>query len=67
MALLSLAKPDTARYAPGTYHTDGQRLLRIDAGPSPRLRQVEDCRSLDVEMIPLAELHALGLRPEDRS
>jgi hypothetical protein len=63
MGLLSLAKPDAARYAPGTYHTHGHRLLRIEAGPSHELRQVEDRRTLDVAMIPMLELQALGLRP----
>ena len=63
MGLLSLARPDAARYAPGTYHTDGRRLLRVTAGANHELRQVEDCRTLEVEMIPLLELQALGLRP----
>ena len=67
MGLLSLAKPDVVRPAPGTYHTDGSRLLRVDAGANHELRQVEDCRTLEVEAIPLLELQALGLRPIGRS
>jgi hypothetical protein len=63
MALLSLTPADTARYAPGSYHTDGRRLLRIDAGANRELRQVEDCHTLEVETVPLLELQALGLRP----
>jgi len=36
------------RFAPGNYHTDGQRLLRIVSKVSDgALCAVEDCRNLD--------------------
>lgn len=63
MALLSPTTVDSARFAPGTYHTDGSRLLRVDAGANRELREVEDCGTLDVALVPLLELEAMDLRP----
>ena len=59
----SRASPDAA-FAPGSYHTDGQRLLRI-AGPAidGELVPVEDSRTLDILLVPVGELAALGLKP----
>jgi hypothetical protein len=63
MALLSPISVASARFAPGTYHTDGSRLLRIYAGANRELREVEDCRTLDVTVVPLLEIEAMGLSP----
>jgi predicted Ser/Thr protein kinase len=52
-----------AGFAADTYHTDGRRLLRIvsteDRG---RLRVIEDCRTLELMLIPTGQLEAMGLR-----
>lgn len=50
--------------APGSYHTDGKRLLRITGRLGDgELRTVEDCRTLDVIIVSAKELLTLGLRP----
>jgi hypothetical protein len=52
------------RFLPGSYLTDGQRLLRIVNKLSDgALCAVEDCRNLDLMLIPVAELDVLNLRP----
>ena len=52
------------RFAPGSYLTDGHRLLRIVGGvPDDALCAVEDCRSLELILIPVDELASLPLRP----
>jgi hypothetical protein len=52
-----------ARFAPGTYHTDGMRLFRIvcpaDRG---RLRVIEDCRTLELTLVQIGQLETMGLR-----
>jgi hypothetical protein len=65
MALLSPTAVDSARFAPGTYHTDGSQAAP-DAGRrggDGELREVENCRTLDVMLIPLLELEAMDLTP----
>jgi hypothetical protein len=50
----------------GSYLTDGvnlyQSLSAIVRGPS-HMVGLEECRSLDVVLIPIEELHNRGLRP----
>jgi hypothetical protein len=52
------------RFLPGSYHTDGQRLLRIVGEVSDdALCAVEDCRNLELLLIPVDELDSLRLTP----
>lgn len=52
------------RFVTGSYHTDGRRLLRIvSEAANGGLRAVEDCRTLDLMLIPVDELDSLGLQP----
>ena len=51
------------RFTPGSYHTDGRRLFRIVSEIADgALCAVEDCRNLDLMLIPADELAALRLR-----
>jgi hypothetical protein len=51
------------RFVPGSYHTDGVRLLRVvDVEGGGRLRAIEDCRTLHVIVVPVVTLHACELR-----
>jgi hypothetical protein len=55
------------RFLPGSYHTDGRRLLRIVSKVSDdSLCAVEDCRNLELMLIPAEELDSLRLRPVKR-
>lgn len=52
------------RFLPGSYYTDGTRLLRIVSERTyGEFRVVEDCRSLEVILISADELGSLGLTP----
>jgi len=51
------------RFVAGSYHTDGCRLLRIVGAANGTLRAVEDCRSLELMLVPVDELESLGLKP----
>lgn len=51
-------------FSPGSYYTDGTRLLRIlSEVQHGGLRGVEDCGSLTLLLASVEELEALGLRP----
>jgi hypothetical protein len=52
------------RFLAGTYHTDGRRLLRIvcEAGGGAH-RAIEDCKTMEIMLVPLQELESLDLRP----
>jgi hypothetical protein len=64
MALLPRAPVASGRFAPGAYHTDGSRLLRmLNAGAEREFWAVEDCRTLDVGLVSLVELESKGPRP----
>lgn len=52
------------RFLPGSYYTDGSRLLWIVSEEKyGEFRVVEDCRSLEVRRLSVDELSAVGLRP----
>ena len=68
MALLSPPRLASDRFAPGTYYTDGTRLLQMLPALTERgLRAVEDCRSLDIMLVSLIDLESMGLRPVEGS
>jgi hypothetical protein len=52
------------RFLAGSYHTDGRRLLRIvcETGGGAQ-RAVEDCKTMEIMLVPLQELDSLGLKP----
>ena len=55
---------DESHFLPGSYHTDGRRLLRIVSKVSDdALCAVEDCRNLELMLISVHELDSLRLRP----
>lgn len=46
--------------APGSYHTDGERLYRVDGVLlDGDLYTLEDCSTLDLTIAPVSELTAL--------
>jgi hypothetical protein len=56
-------RAEEPRFQPGSYLTDGRRLLRIVSNVSDdALCAVEDCRNLDLMLVPVDELDSLRLR-----
>jgi hypothetical protein len=55
------------RFVSGTYHTDGRRLLRIVCeAANGAQRAVEDCKTMELVLVPVQELESLDLRPVPR-
>lgn len=51
------------RFAPGSYLTDGRRLLRVvDAGAGRAFSSLEDCLTLEVRLYSPGEMRGMGLR-----
>ena len=63
MGLVSTPKRQD-QFLAGSYHTDGRRLLRIvcEAGGGAH-RAVEDCKTMEIMLVPLQELESLDLQP----
>ena len=62
VGILSERSP-SGRFVPGSYHTDGARLLRIvSEEANGGLRAVEDCKSLELLLVSVDELDSLGLQ-----
>jgi hypothetical protein len=63
MGLVSSSKRQD-QFLAGSYHTDGHRLLRIicEAGGGAQ-RAVEDCKTMEIMLVPLQELESLELQP----
>jgi hypothetical protein len=55
------------RFLAGSYHTDGRRLLRIVCEASGGAhRAIEDCKTMEITLMPLEELDSLDLKPVDK-
>jgi len=66
MGLLPELRPRD-RFVSGSYHTDGRRLLRIVCeAANGTQRAVEDCKTMELMLVPLQELESLDLRPVAR-
>ena len=52
------------RFGSGAYLTDGHSLFRVLRGlpQEPTLRLLEDCRTLDLELVEIEELQAAGVK-----
>ena len=74
MALSQLRRfvsPDVERLVPGSYLTDGHRLLRVvsrfEADHASKSASLEDCLTLEVRCYSPGELYAMRLRRVDAS